>query len=115
MMRNVAGRQDRDLGDFATLVCDVRPMPETYAREAPKSDPNYYFRPWKTMLVRALGEGDHAATVPQQWTALSRLGPWAKALAVPGSPWPGAAGLPSGRQIGYWAVTAKHHLHKDRK
>jgi hypothetical protein len=82
MVRNAARGQGRGVGEFATLVCDVRPLPETYAREAPKSDPNYYFRPWKTMLVRSLGEGgqsryvqgDHAATVPELWTALSRLG-----------------------------------------
>lgn len=82
MVRNAAASQGRTLDNFATLVCDVRSLPATYAREAPKTDPDYYFRPWKTMLVRALGQdgqsryvqGDHAVTVPELWTALSRLG-----------------------------------------
>lgn len=82
MVRNAALARGGDPGTFATLVCDLRPLPDTYAREAPKSDPDYYFRPWKTMLVRALGQGgesryvrgDHAETVPELWTALARLG-----------------------------------------
>lgn len=82
MVRNVALAREQALGGFTTLVCDVRPLPETYAREAPKSDPDYYFRPWKTMLVRAFPDGGesryvqgtHAETVPELWTALSRLG-----------------------------------------
>ena len=42
-------------------------------REAPKSDPRYYYRPWKTILVRTVADGgesfyvqgDHRATLPQ--------------------------------------------------
>ena len=45
----------------------------------PKGSPDYYFRPWKTMLVRTVDDGGesfyvrapHAETVPQLWTALN--------------------------------------------
>jgi hypothetical protein len=41
-------------------------------REAPKTDPRYYFRPFKTILVRTVADGgqsyyvqgDHRSTVP---------------------------------------------------
>ncbi|MHC1713443.1 MAG: hypothetical protein AB9872_14950 [Solidesulfovibrio sp.] len=81
MVRNVGREAGEAVRRFAALVCDVKPLPATYATEAPKSDPNYYFRPWKTMLVRTLMDGGesryvqglHVETVPELWTALNRL------------------------------------------
>jgi hypothetical protein len=43
-----------------------------YRKQAPKSDPRYYYRPWKTILVRTVADGgesfyvqgDHRITVP---------------------------------------------------
>ncbi|MEJ2673419.1 MAG: hypothetical protein P8168_14740 [Deltaproteobacteria bacterium] len=78
MARNVARRQGRQIVGFDTLVCDLQNLPSETTRETAKDDPHYYFRPWKTLLVRTLsggGEsnylrGDHRATVPQLWAAL---------------------------------------------
>lgn len=73
MARNAAAAEGRKIEDFATLVCDLADLPGAYGIEASRSDPAYYFRPWKTMLVRSLsGAGEshyvrglHAATIPQ--------------------------------------------------
>jgi len=78
MVRNVAHFEKRKITNFATLVCDLHNLPENYATEPQKDDPNYYFRPWKTMLVRTVADGgksfyvrgDHAETIPQLWTAI---------------------------------------------
>jgi hypothetical protein len=79
MVRNAAAREGRTVDGFTTLVCDLRPLPGDLTREAPKDSPDYYFRPWKTMLVRTVaGSGGsyyvrapHAETVPQLWSALA--------------------------------------------
>ncbi len=84
MARNAAARDGRRIDDFTTLVCDLRPLPgHCTGNEAAKSDPNYYFRPWKTMLVRTVADGGeshyvqdaHARTIPQLWTALTAAEP----------------------------------------
>ena len=79
MVRNVAAAEGRSLRNFTTLVCDLKPLPGDYCRVAPKSNPEYYFRPWKTMLVRTVADGgesfyvcgDHGQTVPGLWSALA--------------------------------------------
>ncbi len=81
MARNAAAREGREIRHFATLVCDLYPLPEDFHSEPAKDDPAYYFRPWKTMLVRTVaggGEsfyvrGDHVDTIPALWTALKAL------------------------------------------
>jgi len=78
MVRNSAQRIGEEVSDFTTLVCDMRPLPGDHHQEPPKSDPAYYFRPWKTMLVRTVADGgrsyyvqgQHDKTIPQLWTAL---------------------------------------------
>jgi hypothetical protein len=78
MARNTARQSGRQISEFTTLVCDLAHLPDDYHREADRSQPGYYFRPWKTMLVRTVaGEGEsfyvqgkHADTVPQLWTAV---------------------------------------------
>jgi len=79
MARNVAARRGEQINGFTTLVCDLQPLPSTFRREAPRHDPRYFFRPWKTMLVRTVADGesfyvqgDHGITVPQLWTALTQ-------------------------------------------
>lgn len=80
MARNQAGSRGKTISDFSTLVCDIKPLPETYRSEASKSDPLYYFRPWKTLLVRAgsvSGEsyyvrGEHRRTIPALWQAVGK-------------------------------------------
>ena len=76
MARNVARQEGRTIQDFATAVFDLLPiagglddLPKT---ELPKTDPGYYFRPYKTILVRTVADGgasfyfrgDHRATFP---------------------------------------------------
>jgi len=81
MARNEAQREDREIRRFATLVCDLYDLPEDFSQEAPKSSPGYYFRPWKTMLVRTVADGGesfyvkgtHAETVPALWQDIHQL------------------------------------------
>jgi hypothetical protein len=72
MARNVAGQEGRSINKFATAVFDIVPIHGDFRCELPKTDPGYYFRPHKTMLVRTVAEGgesfyfcgDHRATLP---------------------------------------------------
>ncbi|WP_321405125.1 hypothetical protein [Maridesulfovibrio sp.] len=83
MVRNAAANATpkRSIRNFTTLVCDLHDLPENVGNEAPKSDAQYYFRPWKTMLVRTVADGGksyyvrgfHARTIPQLWSAASNL------------------------------------------
>lgn len=57
MARNVAQQEGRQICHFTTAVFDLAPLPENYCQEAPRSDPFYYFRPWKTILVRTVADG----------------------------------------------------------
>ena len=76
MARNVAHREGRVVCNFATGVFDIVPIGGDIHRELPKSDPGYYFRPHKTILVRTVADGgesfyfcgDHRATVPALWS-----------------------------------------------
>ncbi len=72
MARNVARQEDRRIADFVTAVFDLVPIQGEVHSELPKSDPGYYFRPHKTILVRTVADGgrslyvcgDHRVTVP---------------------------------------------------
>jgi hypothetical protein len=78
MARNVAHQEGRAIRRFTTAVFDLVPIGGDYRRELPKSDPGYYFRPQKTILVRTVADGgesfyfcgDHRATLPALWRAL---------------------------------------------
>jgi hypothetical protein len=71
MARNVAHQEGRTIAKFTTAVFDLYDVPEDYHSEAPKDDPRYYYRPFKTMLVRTVKDGgesfyvqgDHRDTV----------------------------------------------------
>ncbi len=77
MSRNVARQEGRELRHFATAVFDLAPIEGDFRRELPKTDPGYYFRPHKTILVRTVADGgesfyfrgDHRATFPALWRA----------------------------------------------
>jgi len=79
MARNVAKQKGETIAGFDTLVCDLKPLPPHTDREIEKTSPEYYFRPWKTMLVRTLSDGgkshyvqgDHRETIPALWTAIN--------------------------------------------
>ena len=65
--------------DFTALVCDLYDLPPDYRSESSKDQPRYYFRPWKTMLVRTVADGgksyyvsaSHEKTIPVLWTFVS--------------------------------------------
>jgi hypothetical protein len=72
MARNVAHQQGRAIRQFTTAVFDLIRLDADARQQADKSDPRYYYRPWKTILVRTVAdggesfyvEGDHRVTVP---------------------------------------------------
>jgi hypothetical protein len=72
MARNVAHQEGREIRHFATAVFDLVPIEGDIHRERAKNDPAYYFRPYKTILVRTVADGgesfyfcgDHRATFP---------------------------------------------------
>jgi hypothetical protein len=78
MARNVARQEGRSIRNFATAVFDLIPIQGDHRKELPKTDPGYYFRPQKTILVRTVADGgesfyfrgEHRATVPALWRLL---------------------------------------------
>ena len=81
MARNVAHQQGRAIRDFTTAVFDIVPIHGDPRAELDKSDPGYYFRPHKTLLVRTVAgggssyyfRGEHRATLPALRRALLGL------------------------------------------
>ncbi len=77
MARNVSSTP---IKHFTTAVFDLVPIQGDFRSELPKSDPGYYFRPHKTILVRTVKDGgesfyfcgDHRATVPALWRFVTR-------------------------------------------
>lgn len=72
MARNVAIQENRVIKHFTTGVFDLVDLGDNPVKEAPKTDAVYYFRPFKTVLVRTVADGgesyyvrgNHRATVP---------------------------------------------------
>lgn len=72
MARNVAQQRGEEIRNFTTAVFDLPDLGEDLSAEAPKNDPRYYFRPFKTILVRTVADGgqsyyvqgDHRLTFP---------------------------------------------------
>ena len=73
MARNVAHQRGEKINQFTTAVFDLIDLGEVDIHvEAPKDDPRYYYRPYKTILVRTVQDGgesfylrgDHRATFP---------------------------------------------------
>jgi hypothetical protein len=72
MARNVARQSGKSISKFTTLVGDLIPIQGDPHAEAPRTDPQYYYRPYKTILVRTVADGgeshyvaaDHRQTVP---------------------------------------------------
>jgi len=77
MARNAADRDGRQICHFTSAVFDLVRLEGDLHAEAPKETPEYYYRPFKTVLVRTVRDGgrsyyirgDHRATLP----ALHRL------------------------------------------
>jgi hypothetical protein len=80
MARNVAHQGGKVIQHFTTVVFDLYNLPEDCSKEPPKDNQVYYFRPWKTMLARAVTDGGasyyirgkHADTIPGLWAALNK-------------------------------------------
>jgi hypothetical protein len=78
MVRNVSHQEGRAVRRFVTAVFDLCPIHGDYRQELPKTDPGYFFRPHKTLLVRTVADGgesfyfqgEHRATVPALRRAL---------------------------------------------
>ncbi len=78
MARNVAHQEGRQIRNFTTAVFDLMPIAGDFHHELPKTEPAYYFRPRKTILIRTVADGgqsyyfsgDHRATFPALWRAL---------------------------------------------
>lgn len=73
MARNVALREGRAIAHFTTAVFDLLDLEGKNVQETPpKSDPRYYFRPWKTIMARTVADGGeshyvqglHGDTIP---------------------------------------------------
>ncbi len=72
MARNVAHQEGRQIAHFTTAAFDLIRIEGEFQQEAPKSNPQYYYRPWKTILVRTVADGgesfyvcgDHRHTLP---------------------------------------------------
>ncbi len=70
--RNVAHQEGREIRRFTTAVFDLLDLGLDIHHEAPKSDARYYYRPYKTILVRTVADGgesfyirgDHRETFP---------------------------------------------------
>ncbi|MBL8232952.1 MAG: hypothetical protein JNL98_30915 [Bryobacterales bacterium] len=81
MARNVAHQEGRVIRNFSTAVFDLVPIHGDIHKELQKSDPGYYFRPHKTILVRTVADGgesfylcgDHRATFPALRKAVLEL------------------------------------------
>lgn len=82
MARNAAHQEGRSIRNFTTAVFDMVPIRGDIHKELPKTDPGYYFRPHKTILVRTVADGgksfyvcgDHRATLPALRNALLEAG-----------------------------------------
>ena len=72
MARNVARQEGRRIADFTTAAFDLIPIRGDFHQEASNDNPQYYYRPWKTILVRTVADGgesfyicgDHRQTLP---------------------------------------------------
>ena len=72
MARNVAHQHGETISRFTTAVFDLVDLGDDLRAEAPKHDPRYYFRPFKTILGRTVADGgesfyvrgEHQATLP---------------------------------------------------
>lgn len=72
MARNLAHQTGESIAQFTTAVFDLIPIEGDYRQQASKQDPKYFYRPWKTILVRTVSDGgesfyvcgDHRQTIP---------------------------------------------------
>jgi len=81
MARNKAHQLHRSIRHFTSLVCDLYDLGDPRRADIGKDDHAYYFRPWKTMLIRTVADGGeglyvrgrHAETIPSLWHHINQL------------------------------------------
>jgi hypothetical protein len=81
MARNVAHQKGQRINRFTTAVFDLLELGPDIHTEADKSDARYYFRPYKTILVRTVQDGgesfyirgDHRETIPTLYRLVMEL------------------------------------------
>ncbi|HLJ12634.1 MAG TPA: hypothetical protein VKU82_15675 [Planctomycetaceae bacterium] len=80
MARNVARQRGETICHFTTAVFDLVELPANFRDgHPPKTHPQYYYRPWKTILIRTVADGgqsyyfqgDHRDTIPALHKALT--------------------------------------------
>jgi hypothetical protein len=85
MVRNVARQEGREIRRFTTAVFDLCSLPTEFRQGPPGKDhAKYYYRPWKTILVRTVADGgesfyfqgDHRQTIPTLWSRLIEACHW---------------------------------------
>lgn len=72
MARNVAKQKNQEIKHFTSAVFDLVDLGTDPNTEAQKTEPVYYFRPYKTILVRTVADGgesfyirgNHRVTIP---------------------------------------------------
>lgn len=82
MARNVAANTGKPMiHDITTGMMDYVKLPPNWRDgETSDTDPAYYYRPWKTLLLRTVAcggssfylSGDHRTTLPHLWKAVTR-------------------------------------------
>lgn len=78
MARNVAHQEGRSITKFTTAVFDLFPVGKDLETEPKKTDPLYYYRPFKTILLRTIQDGgesyyiqgEHKKTIPNLYAKL---------------------------------------------
>jgi len=81
MARNAAHQKGQKINRFTTAVFDLLDLGSDIHTEANKSDARYYFRPYKTILVRTVQDGgesfyiqgDHRETIPALYRLVMEL------------------------------------------
>lgn len=81
MARNVAHQQGQRINEFTTAVFDLQDLGPDLHHEAPKTDARYYYRPFKTILVRTVQDGgesfyirgSHRGTLPALYRRVGEL------------------------------------------
>ncbi len=82
MARNAAAQEGRGISRFTAAVFDLMDITGDIHTEASKDSPEYYYRPYKTLLVRAVADGgrsfyiraDHRDAIPALHKLLTARG-----------------------------------------
>ena len=79
MARNLAHQKGQQINQFTTGVFDLLALEVDESQETRKNEAQYYFRPYKTVLLRTVADGgdsyyvqgDHRVTIPALYDLLT--------------------------------------------